>query len=165
MDIAMSFPSATRPPNYYFLPVIDGVVSREQLFTRFNNGEFVRVPTMFSSDTNEGDVFVPNVTTQAEADTFIVDNIQKRTASDLAEIDAACPPTPRDCYVDYFGQVSATYGNAICACPGFLVSRAVSKHIGELKSWSYLYNFVDPGGGVDIGVTHTVGYQYIFGQS
>ncbi|KAL1889471.1 hypothetical protein Sste5346_008849 [Sporothrix stenoceras] len=165
LDYNMAFPNTTGIPDYYFLPVIDGDFVRDQMSTQFNNGDFVYVPTMVGGDTNEGDTFVPDLATQAEAGAFLVDQFPKLTVADLAVIDAAYPPIPRDAHADYFGQVSATYGNATFACPGLLISKAVSQYVGEDKSWSYLYNVVDPGVAAGVGVTHTVEWQYIFGLS
>ncbi|CAK7199868.1 hypothetical protein SEUCBS139899_002554 [Sporothrix eucalyptigena] len=162
-NVALSFPGGSGPPDYYFLPVIDGDFSRKQMYVQFARGEFVRVPTLVGGDTNEGDIFVPNATTQAEANAFITDNFPNLTADDLDNINAAYPPTPRDGHGAYFAQVSATYGNSTFACPGFVISSAVSRFVGQEHSWSYLYNIVDPTAGVGIGVTHTVDWQYIFG--
>lgn len=163
-NVVSPFPGATGNPVFYFLPVIDGDFSQEQMYTQFTTGKFVKVPTLVGGDSDEGDIFVPNLASQDAVNAFLVDNFPHLTKKDLTALDKAYPPMPRVDHAAFFGQVSQLYGNSTFACGGLLMSAAVSQFLGPEKSWNYRYNIVEPSNAaVGLGVTHTSELPAIFG--
>jgi carboxylesterase type B len=162
-NVNSPFPGATGYPNFYFLPVIDGSFSPAHMYSLFSTGRFVHVPVLVGGDTNEGDFFVPNASTQAEVDTFLVANFPHLTPTNLEAIHAAYPPMPRDLHAPYYGQASALYGNSTFMCGGLVVSKAADRWVGG-KSWNYLYDITPPwAAGQGWGAVHTAELGDIFG--
>lgn len=159
------FPGTDGDARWYFLPCIDGDFSRENLETAFEQGKFVRVPTMVAGDTNEGDSFVPNATSPADVANFLKRNYPNLNSQQLNEINALYPKeTPRPPNAAYFPSASDAYGDSTFTCGGLVISDAVSKYVSPNAIWNYRYNVIDPANAAKgFGATHTSETAAIFG--
>jgi len=166
-NVNLPFPGTSELPQFYFLPVIDGDFSRDLLYSQFEQGRFIKVPTMVGGDTNEGSIFAynDNATSAAEVASFIKANFPKLTSADLNAINDAYPlMTPVPGFGAYFPSVAAAYGDSTFTCPGLEMSASMSRYFTPSKVWNYRYNVQNLGIiGAGLGVPHTFETQAIFG--
>ncbi|KAF4999703.1 hypothetical protein FGRMN_2268 [Fusarium graminum] len=60
------YPGVTNKPISMWAPVVDGDFVRDGLFNSFDQGKFVRVPSLIGATTNEGTAFVSAVASSSE---------------------------------------------------------------------------------------------------
>ncbi|EAU39617.1 hypothetical protein ATEG_00971 [Aspergillus terreus NIH2624] len=152
-------------PLFYWLPVIDGTLVPDQLYTLFTEGQFARVPILVGHTTNEGSYFANNASTATEVSSFLRANYPRLLEAQLEEINeeyANMGPLPD--HAAFFPSASAAYGDATFTCPANEMASAVAHFTGANRVWSYRYNVLDPGtvaGGY--GVPHTFETSAVFG--
>ncbi|PWY77310.1 EstA precursor [Aspergillus sclerotioniger CBS 115572] len=165
-NTASPFPggSSSPLPDWYWLPVTDGSLVPEELYSAFDAGNFIKVPVMVGDDTNEGSNFAYNATSSADVSRFLKNNYPNLSTEQLEVINEAYPRgelLPR--HAAYFGASSAAYGDATFTCPGNHVALSTAKYSPNAV-WNYRVNIIDKSniaGG--IGVPHTFELPAIFG--
>lgn len=138
VNTASPFPGASANPLWYFLPVKDGDLIRDDLWDMFDQGQFVQVPLFVASDNNEGSGFAANASTSAEVAAFFKDNYPRLNDTQLAEIVARYPlMAPLPGHAAWFPSASAAYGDATFVCPGEALSRSMARYFAPDRVWAY----------------------------
>ncbi|KAF5864112.1 Triacylglycerol lipase [Aspergillus alliaceus] len=162
-------PTRTSPTLWEFVPVIDGNLIQDRLYTLFGEGKFIRVPLMVGGDTNEGSYFAYNATTLAEVSEFLQSLYPRLSASQLHKINSAYTHLkPAPLHAKYFPAASAAFGDAAFTCPGIYMSSSMTRYGSPATGnvWNYRYNVQDPAMlRQGLGVPHTFETEAIFGPN
>ncbi|KAE8136006.1 Alpha/Beta hydrolase protein [Aspergillus pseudotamarii] len=162
-------PTRTTPSFWDFVPVVDGTLVQDRLYTLFANKKFVRVPLIVGGDTNEGSNFAYNATSPADISEFLTSLYPRLSSSQLKSINRAYQGmTPVPLHAEYFPAASAAFGDAVFTCPGIHMSTKMTRYypMGNKKVWSYRYNVQDPETlSKGLGVPHTFETEAIFGPN
>ncbi|TFK49462.1 triacylglycerol lipase [Heliocybe sulcata] len=169
ININTASPGAQYAPLYMYGPTIDGTFVPDYTYRLFAEGKFIRVPSIFGDDTNEGTIFVYNTTnTLGDSDAFLQAQFPYLTLPQLATINSMYPET-NDTFSlapnagKYWRQCANAYGETRYICPGIYIS-SVLQTAGVPGSWNYHYNVEDPTQLADgRGVPHTVEINAIWG--
>lgn len=166
-DVDEPFPggSSSPVPLWYWLPVVDGDLVPDLLYTLFEQGKVVRVPVMVSDDTNEGTAFAVNATSSAEVSQFMKNNYPGLTERQLDAINNEYPlmkALPK--HAAYFPSAAAAYGDSTFTCPGNHMSASMARFVSPDKVWNYRCNILDPTEVADgYGVPHVFEMPAVFG--
>ena len=129
----------------------------------FQRGMYVKVPTIWGDDTNEGTIFTPrNITNRSQANDFLRDQFPALTDSQLDRYGFLYNfnATVGDVY---WHHASKAYGETRYICPGIQLSDNMAK-TGQPNVWNYRYNVKDPAQiAQGLGVPHTVEVSAIWG--
>ncbi|GJJ10746.1 hypothetical protein Clacol_004973 [Clathrus columnatus] len=158
----MPYPGRTSNSLFPFTPTIDGDLFPDFPYRLFEEGKFVKVPSIFGDDTNEGTIFASNVSSPAEVGSFMQDNFPQLTDANTAEINVLYPKeAPFEGHAAFFPSAAAAYGETTFICPGLEMSAVISQHT---KSWNYRYNVLTPAEiQSGLGVSHTSELPNVFG--
>ncbi|KZT28122.1 putative triacylglycerol lipase [Neolentinus lepideus HHB14362 ss-1] len=171
-------PSAHDQPAllYTYGPTIDGTFISDYTYRLFAEGKFIRVPSIFGDDTNEGTIFAYSTTdTLGESDAFLQSRFPYLTLQQLGKINSLYPKTNESFPLapnagKYWRQCANAFGEIRYICPGIYIS-GVLQNAGVPGSWNYHYNVEDPTEVAEgLGVPHTVelnaiwGPQYVSGR-
>ncbi|MCJ1381989.1 hypothetical protein MMC17_005101 [Xylographa soralifera] len=136
------FPNATKAPIFPYNPVLDDNFVTDYPIRSFTSGKFVKVPTIFGDDTNEGTIFGDqSVKTAADSEAFLVDQFPALNPTELAQYSkmyALNDQSP----LPYWHHVSAAYGETRYICPGIVLSTIMAAH--DVPTWNYRYDVLDP---------------------
>ncbi|KAJ7627439.1 carboxylesterase estA [Roridomyces roridus] len=164
-NIAHPFQGRSTNPDFFYTPTIDGDFVRAELYTLFEQGQFIHVPLLFGDDDDEGTDFAANVSTAAEMISFLTDNYPQLTSSDDAQITRLYPllaPLPN--HAPFFPSAAAAYGEATFTCP----SNFIGAKLSAVKQpvWSYRFSVVQANNqAAGLGVPHTSEVPAIFGPA
>ncbi|KAA8914218.1 hypothetical protein TRICI_002975 [Trichomonascus ciferrii] len=166
-DKVTPFPGGQEAPLYMYGPTIDGDLIPDYTVKLFEEGKFIRVPTIFGDDSNEGTMFAPkNTSSYAEGDVFIQNQFTTVTPKQLGVINKLYPQDPSQTFPDsgpFWRQVSTAYGEIRYICPGVYLSDFYNKH-GVNDVWNYHYAVLDKESEESgKGVEHTVEIHSIWG--
>lgn len=147
-NIQIPYPQSKRKPLYSYGPTVDGELIPNLTSHLFENGEFLRLPTIFGDDTNEGTIFVPrNVSNIEDATTFIRDQFPYISPPELdwfKKTYLSHPDTQKYKNTGSYWAVTATgYGEMRYICPGIALSRQFTSY-GVSTTWNYHYAVLDP---------------------
>jgi len=164
-DQLSRFPGTTEIPLWYFLPVIDGTFSPDDLYTMFEQGRVARVPVIVGDDNDEGTRFTPNVSTSTGFLKFIQANYPRLTWADLQVIKWMYPPNKQfPLHAKYFGAAEEAYGESTFTCPGIEITSSLATHLSPFKAWNYRYNVRDAQlEDAGLGVEHVAEESAIYG--
>ncbi|KAF7593858.1 hypothetical protein BBP40_010668 [Aspergillus hancockii] len=166
-NINTPYPNAQEAPLYLYGPVVDDDLVSDFTYRLFHQGRFIRVPTIFGDDTNEGSTFVPkNVSNIGEADIFIQTQFPNIQLDQLAKVNAwYLQENQTRQFPDsnpYWRPASDAYGEIRYICPGIDMSSVYTK--AGINSWNYHYAVQDPDSEASgKGVAHTVEVNAIWG--
>ncbi|KAK4230762.1 Alpha/Beta hydrolase protein [Podospora fimiseda] len=168
---AQPFPGKPGPPSpiFYFTPCIDGDILRDLPYRMFEAGQFIRVPMVFGTATNEGSVFAFNSSTPTDMTTFFGNNYPLLTQIDLESIFSRYPQLPSvPNHQTWFPTTSQAYGDATFICPQTNVLNSLSLHSTYPPSNSSLYAYRfnvhdDQNQAAGLGVPHLFDAGAIFG--
>ena len=139
----ISYPGNDHPPVYAYNPVVDGKFITDVPLSLFGNGQFVRVPTVFGDDTNEGTIFTPrSLKTEDESTTFMKNNYPALSDAQLDQFKTMYKFDNTDTS-DYWLQASWAYGETRYICPGIHMSTLVANNSNE-NVWNWRYNIATP---------------------
>lgn len=159
-------PGAASPPDYMYLPCIDGEYVVDYTYALIDQGKFIKVSSIFGDDTNGGTKFAPrNTSTLSESNTYMLDNYPFLTLALIAEMNELYPNPNTTCpnLGCYWRQVSNTYQEARYTCPALSVTSAL-REAGAKKTYAYRWNVEDPDQMAQgLGVPHTVEFNAILG--
>lgn len=159
-------PLAANPPNYMYVPCIDGEYLPDYTYRLIQNGQFIKVPSIFGDDTNGGTKFAPrNTSTLAESNTYMLDNYPFLTLDLMEEMNKMYPNPNTTCPNPgcYWRQASNTYQEVRYMCPALAMTSALVK-AGIKNSFAYRWNVEDPEQMAQgLGVPHTSEFDAILG--
>ncbi|TFB00441.1 Lipase 2 [Trichoderma ghanense] len=154
-------------PLWYWLPVIDGDLVTDHLYSQFQHGSFIRVPLIVSHDTDEGTYFGANASTPSEVESFLLTNYPNLQPSQLSTILRTYSPEKLASFANhapYFPSAEASYGDATFICPGNTVAASAARRFDPRRVWNYHYNVLDPDiVASGLGVPHTLETSAILG--
>ncbi|KAL6870408.1 Alpha/Beta hydrolase protein [Trichoderma novae-zelandiae] len=160
-------PGASKPPNYMWLPTLDDEFVQDYTYRVFQQGNFIRMPTIYGDDSNGGTKFAPKDTaTLQESNGYVLDQYPVLTLEMLGEINELYPNPNTSCPAVgcYWRHASNVYQEARYMCPGMYISSVVTKH-GE-DAWVYRWNVEDPAQVASgLGVPHTVELNALWGAN
>ncbi|KAF2190580.1 alpha/beta-hydrolase [Zopfia rhizophila CBS 207.26] len=140
-SLKMPYPGGKNPPLYFWNPTLDYDFIKDYTYNEIKAGHFVKVPTIFGDDTNEGTMFTPNsITSQERAEQFVAD--QYSTINDLQETrirSVFLGPTNAGNDRDWKRIAADVYGYIRYVCPGLNISAAYVDH-GNQPTWQYRWN-------------------------
>lgn len=152
-------------PLWYWLPVVDGSLVPDHMYSLFEKGHFIKVPLMVGDDTDEGSYFAYDASNSSEMTTFLKNNYPNMGPDQLDHISQAyslMPPLPG--HNTWFPSASAAYGDATFTCPGNEMTATMSKWFSSNQVWNYRFNVLDPVNlASGLGVPHTFETSAIFG--
>ncbi|CCC04969.1 unnamed protein product [Sordaria macrospora k-hell] len=176
---AQHFPGHEGPllPIFYWTPCVDGDFLQDLPYRLMRRGQFLNVPILFGTNTDEGSVFAHNSLTPSDFTNFFTTNYPRLTRSDVASIISLYPQLPplpnRN---PWYPTTSLAYGEATFICPSnnfldaFVSSSFSSFNLsnqGKAKSkkaFAYRFNVHDHAlQTAGLGVPHLFDAAAIFG--
>ncbi|KAK4128416.1 alpha/beta-hydrolase [Parathielavia appendiculata] len=170
-NYAQPFPGRSEPPMplFYFTPCVDGDFLRDLPYKLFENGQFIRVPMVLGTSTDEGSLFAPNAATQSDMAIFLQNNYPLLTENDTTAILSHYPQLPPlPAHNPWFPTASKAYGEATFICPQhnvqtYLDITANSRNATN-RLYTYRYNVLDSENlAAGLGVPHLFDAAAIFG--
>ncbi|KAK2591552.1 hypothetical protein QQS21_010772, partial [Conoideocrella luteorostrata] len=159
-------PGAANPPNYMYVPTIDGEYVPDYTYNLIERGQYIKVPSIFGDDSNGGTKFAPrNASTLAESNTFMLDNYPFLTLDLIGEMNKMYPNPNKTCpeIGCYWRQASNTYQEVRYMCPALAMTTALFNS-GIKNSYAYRWNVEDPAQIKEgLGVPHTSEFDAILG--
>ncbi|KAH6898352.1 Alpha/Beta hydrolase protein [Thelonectria olida] len=151
-------------PNFYWMPVTDGDFMVDTPTNLFARGDFVKVPLLYGSTTNDGTIFTPNATSPYYFTTFMKNNFPYMTANDTDAMLDHYPLEPAfPMHADWYGPAARACGESTFICPAnYILNSMRSASKTDIFSYRYNlqdYNFIDTGR----GVPHTLESTAVFG--
>ncbi|KAF3015610.1 hypothetical protein E8E14_010287 [Neopestalotiopsis sp. 37M] len=170
-NVPSPFPGASSMPLplFYWGPCIDGNLSRDYLYTMFDQGDFVDVPVLIGTDNDEGSYFGANATTSEEVAIFLQNNYPHLSSSAAADVMQSYPLEDSLPYhAAWFPSASRAYGEATFICPSVHMLDALQSQRNStasfMRTWAYRYNVLAPlNAALGIGVPHTWETWAVFG--
>ncbi|KAI1103339.1 alpha/beta-hydrolase [Jackrogersella minutella] len=158
-------------PLFYWTPCVDGDLLRDFPSVLFERGEYVDVPVVMGTTTNEGTAFAYNASTADELATFLQDNYPNLTSAQASSVVDQYPPsaqTPLPLHAAWFPSTAAAYGESTFICPASLVldsylssssanatANSTSNATNAAPVWGYRYNVYDAlNAAAGLGVPH-----------
>ena len=137
------YPDAAGAPVYAYNPVRDGKFIVDLPVNMMAKGNFIKVPTVFGDDTNEGTVFTPSsIKTTQSSRIFINNNYPTVTDSQLDKFVEMYNLNNTD-QPNYWLQASWAYGETRYTCPGIYMSSLMVNHSNP-NVWNWRYNIATP---------------------
>ncbi|KAI1213938.1 alpha/beta-hydrolase [Annulohypoxylon truncatum] len=153
-------------PLFYWTPCVDGALLRDLPYVLFDRGEYVPVPVIMGTTTNEGASFATNASTPDEFGTFMQDNYPHLTSNQTADIVAEYPQAlqaPLPAHASWFPSTAAAYGEATFICPADYILASYARPpvppfnagVNASRIWGYRYDVADPMNTAEgLGVPH-----------
>lgn len=161
----IAYPGRPGQPLFPWLPVVDGSLLQTRVYEAFQQGNFVKVPTIIGDVTNEGTMFAPNASSAADIETFFQNNYPSLSADNATAIvneypEDIAPPLAE--HAPFFPAASLAYGEALLNCPGLNFARYLNG--AEQPTWNYRFNVLTPTNeAAGLGVPHGFDLNAIFG--
>ncbi|KAF7550608.1 hypothetical protein G7Z17_g5612 [Cylindrodendrum hubeiense] len=165
-----AFYGRTDSPNFYWTPCTDGDFLRDTPYAMFKEGDFIKVPVLIGSCTNEGSNFVPNASDSDKFVSFMQDNYPGLNTNNTDSMLEQYPiedtlPTR----APWFPSTSRAYGEATFICPTNNVLnafRAANSSSANATIFSYRYNLQDKASiASGRGVPHVFEAPAVFGPT
>lgn len=153
-SLKVSYPGGKTPPIYFWNPTLDYDFIRDYTYNEIEAGHFVKVPSIFGDDTNEGIVFTPKtVTSLQRTEQFLSDQFTTLNKKDKASLrrvwsgppDTSFDPRWRNIASDIYGRIRYT-------CGGLNISAAYVAN-GTVPTWQYRWNV---GTAVHVSEIHSI---------
>ncbi|GJJ10739.1 hypothetical protein Clacol_004966 [Clathrus columnatus] len=153
----MPYPGRVNNSVFAYSPTIDDDLIPDFLYRLLEEGKFIKVPSIFGDDTNEGTIFVTNASSPADVAAFMQDNYPQLTDNDTAKINALYPKEPPFAeHAAFFPSLAAAYGETTFICPGIELVSVISQHTK--------YNVLTPAEiESGLGVSHVSEITNVFG--
>ncbi|KAI0600837.1 Alpha/Beta hydrolase protein [Biscogniauxia sp. FL1348] len=142
-------------PLFYWTPCIDGELLTDLPYLLFERGQFIDVPILVGTTTNEGTYFADNAATPDEVSVFLQNNypgLSNSSAADAVQRYPVSGESPAPQHELWFPSAAAAYGEATFICPAthLLGAHAAQRRRqGTLNSsssstaWGYRYDVRD----------------------
>ncbi|KXJ86433.1 Alpha/Beta hydrolase protein [Microdochium bolleyi] len=167
--------SDAKAPLYMWSPMIDGDFIKDLTYTRFREGRYVHVPTIFGDDTNEGTGFAPQTAaSQSDSHAFFRAQFPAVTDAQLTVLDELYPNANQSTCPNagcWWRQAADLYGETRYNCPGLFLAETLSSpstpspaRTKQQPLYLYQYDVLDPAQeAAGLGVPHTVETFAIWG--
>ncbi|KAF5577318.1 triacylglycerol lipase II precursor [Fusarium pseudocircinatum] len=159
------FDGRTYRSYFYWAPTTDGDMFSDLPSKLYEKGEFVKVPLLSGSCTNEGSNYAVNAGSSAQFIRYMQNEYPYLTTDDTETILDLYPQEPKIAKHDtWFPSASRAYGEATFICPTNNILNAFAEHADHKTLWSYRYNvaieeFTNDG----YGVPHVSNAPAVFG--
>ncbi|EXM36263.1 hypothetical protein V3481_005217 [Fusarium oxysporum f. sp. vasinfectum] len=159
------FDGRTYRSYFYWAPTTDGDMFPDLPSKLYEKGEFVKVPLLSGSCTNEGSNYAVNAGSSAQFIRYMQNEYPYLTTEDTETILDLYPQEPKIVKHDtWFPSASRAYGEATFICPTNNILNAFAEHADPKTLWSYRYNvaieeFTNDG----YGVPHVSNAPAVFG--
>ncbi|KAI1412657.1 alpha/beta-hydrolase [Hypoxylon sp. FL1857] len=164
VNVPSPFPGRPNPPAplplFYWTPCIDGTLLRDLPYLQFSRGEYIDVPLIMGTTTDEGTVFASNASTSDDMATFMQDNYPNLTSEQASSIVDQYPIDLMPAFPlhgPWFPSAAAAYGEATFICPATHVLSSYVSHLNTTRAWGYRYNVYDA-----INAAQGIGVPHIF---
>lgn len=160
-------PGQKQAPLFMYSNTIDGEFTPTNTYKAFAEDKFIKVPTIFGSDSNEGTIFTPgDIKNYEDMNNFLKANYPKLTAEHLATIDHHYPKMSAfPGKGDYWRTAATAYGEMRYNCPGYTLPKRYAER-GSKNTWHYHYDVVKPENDKNgNGVTHCADVDPIWGTA
>ncbi|KAI1489283.1 Alpha/Beta hydrolase protein [Biscogniauxia mediterranea] len=148
-NVPSSFPG--RPdlpaPLFYWTPCVDGELLTDLPYLLFENGQFIDVPILVGTTTNEGTYFADNAATADAVSVFLQNNypgLSNASAASVVQLYPASDEAPLPQHEPWFPSAAAAYGEATFICPA---SHILGAHARRRRraggAWGYRYDVHD----------------------
>ncbi|KAM5351720.1 hypothetical protein ACJ41O_004443 [Fusarium nematophilum] len=157
-----SFEGRSDDAYFYWNPCTDGDLLRDYPSIMFESEDFVQVPILFGTCTNEGTRYPPDARTSDQFLSFMVDNYPDLSENETEVILDTYPREPRlPTRQAWFPSAARAYGEAAFVCPTINILDSFPE---ATNIWAYRYNveikdFVQKG----LGVPHVSNGPAVFG--
>lgn len=152
---ALPFPGRQQAPHFYWTPCVDGDFLTDYPYLMFEKGDFLRVPVLLGTSTDEGSVFAVDAASSEDFSTFMRDQFYHLDGNELGEMMQHYPvmaPLPQ--HQAWYPSVSRAYGESVFICPSnavmdaFFTATSASNSTlrGDGKAvpaWAYRFNVID----------------------
>ncbi|KAH7252142.1 Alpha/Beta hydrolase protein [Fusarium tricinctum] len=159
------FDGRTYRSYFYWAPTTDGDMFPDYPSKLYEKGDFVKVPILSGSCTNEGSNYAVNAGSSAQFIRYMQNEYPYLTTDDTETILDLYPQEPKLPKHDtWFPSASRAYAEATFICPTNNILNAFAKYADPKTLWSYRYNvqiteFNDDG----LGVPHVANAPAVFG--
>ncbi|KXX75229.1 Lipase 1 [Madurella mycetomatis] len=165
---AQAFPGRLEPPMplFYWTPCVDGDLLRDLPYHMFKRGQYINVPLLFGTSTNEGSIFAANAATKSDVAIFLANNYPHLTPNDTDAILARYPRLPAlPLHNAWFPTASQAYGEATFICPQTNILNILQHSQSATSSlYAYRYDVHDmENTAAGLGVPHLFDAAAIFG--
>ncbi|KAI9344532.1 Alpha/Beta hydrolase protein [Zopfochytrium polystomum] len=144
-----------------FGPVVDGSLIREYPNVALARGDFVKVPLLAGSCTNDGAGYYGNKNTSAALVTGLQGIYPTISNATLERVFAAYPiGTGADQFADEFHRGVQAMGDAMFACPAFTAHQLLKK--AGVKTFAYRFNTPNPNFAAWQGAAHASEQYWMF---
>ncbi|RKF63120.1 Acetylcholinesterase [Erysiphe neolycopersici] len=154
-------------PVFTYTNVIDGNFTTGNTYSLFSEGKFIRVPTIFGDDTNEGTIFTPtSISNLTDMNNFLKDNFPNLDENQLDSINQYYPKAEKFANKsEYWSAAANAYGEMRYICSGIHLSTQFSKY-GMSQNWNFRWDVLERQNVASgLGVTHTADLSSIWGTS
>ncbi|KAF5674316.1 alpha beta-hydrolase [Fusarium heterosporum] len=155
------YPGVTNKPISMWAPIVDGDFVRDGLFSSFDQGKFVRVPSLIGATTNEGNMFVSAVASSSQTAAVNFWQAEYPQLNLTTHMDRV-----KGLYSDARSlkqQLTGSYGDMRFLCAGASISGAMSRWMPG-KAWNYWYNVEDPTyTATGLGIGHCMELHAVWG--
>ncbi|KAI1083258.1 carboxylesterase [Whalleya microplaca] len=146
-NVPFPFPGRPAAGTFYWTPCVDGDFLRDLPFLLFEKGQFLDVPLIVGTTSDEGTVFTPNTKNPAEMAGFIQNNYPRLNDSQAEGIVDQYPLVEGNAlfpvHWPWYTSAAKAYGEATFICPGVHMLSSYVKHLNTSRAWGYRYNVFD----------------------
>ncbi|KAI0429233.1 Alpha/Beta hydrolase protein [Xylaria sp. FL1042] len=166
-NIPATFPGAPAmsSPLFFWTPCVDGDLLRDLPYLLFERGQFIDVPVIMGSTTDEGTVFAADASTPDDMTTFLQSNYPLLSESNTSAILEHYPQLdglPN--HNAWFPSTAKAYGETTFICPGAHILNSYVSHLNSSRAWGYRYDVHDADEiAAGLGVPHVFSSWAIFG--
>lgn len=164
LNYNIPLPGGAAPPLFQWLPVLDFDFITDYAYRSLQEGNFIKIPTIFGDDTNGGTQFAPkNLTTLAESGMFLLNQYPTLTPAQLGDVEELYPNPNKTCpkVGCYWRRTANVYQEIRYMCPA-LHANAIMRSFAP--SYAYQYNVEDPEQmEAGLGVPHTIDLEALIG--
>ncbi|KAF4982248.1 hypothetical protein FZEAL_2132 [Fusarium zealandicum] len=162
------FDGRTTNSYFYWAPCTDGDIFEDYPTSLYEKGDFVKVPILFGSCTNEGSKYAANAGSSAQFIRYMQNEYPYLSEDDIEtilDLYPREPPVPK--HDTWFPSASRAYGEVTFICPAENILNAFADSPSLAKNiWSYRYNveikdFAEDG----LGVPHVANSPAVFGPN
>lgn len=179
INVAAPFPGRHDDPLFFWTPCVDGILIQDLPYSLYEAKDFLPIPIMFGTCTDEGSVFVsPLTATQLEFTDFFQNNFPNLTLTDMALIlehyPRIAPALTIPVTGPWYPTLSKAYGDSTFICPTINLLRHITARSVTVaghsdysnKVFAYRYNVQAPENTISgLGVPHVFDAAAIFGPS
>ncbi|RFN48553.1 lipase 2 [Fusarium flagelliforme] len=150
---------------FYWAPTTDGDMFPDFPSNLYEKGDFVKVPLLTGSCSDEGSNYAVNAGSSAQFIRYMQNEYPYLTTNDTETILDLYPKEPQLPKHDiWFPSASRAYSEATFVCPTNNMLDAYAEHADPKSLWSYRYNvqiteFIEDG----LGVPHVANAPAVFG--